>query len=318
MTFTPHRLLSSGHAMTIAAATLRSHPPVPGTTESVFRTERDTRVLALCNRQRDRPAVGTIVALHGLTGHADAPYLRSLAAKAFARGFDVVRLNARNCGGTEHLTPTLYHSGLTSDARSVLEQLGAERAFLVGFSMGGNVLLKLAGELGADGPRRIGGVAAVSPPIDLASASRAIDTGLVNAIYQRTFLRSLTDVVRRKARSHPERYDLTLLRGVRSLYDFDERYIAPMFGFSGAIDYYRRASALPYLASIDVPAVIIHSRDDSIIPSAPFETLHRYAPIELLMTDRGGHTGFIGAASPGEDRHWAENRLLEWIVARAC
>src|SRR5262245_61517406 len=166
--FVPTPLLANGHAMTIAAALFRPSAPLAGTIERVFTTDAETRVLALCNWQPDRTAAPTILALHGLTGSADAAYLRGLAAKAWARGFNVVRLTPRNCGNTEHLTPTLYHSGLTADCRAVLDQLlqdNLQPPFLVGYSMGGNVALKLCCELGDEAPRLLRSVVAVSPPI---------------------------------------------------------------------------------------------------------------------------------------------------------
>ncbi len=305
--------------MTIAGA-LRASRPLPSTTERVFAIDAETRVLALVNRRPDDAP--TLLVLHGLTGSAGAGYLGTLAAKAYARGFTVVRLNARNCGGTEHLTPTLYHSGLTGDCRAVLEQLaqdGLQRPFLVGYSMGGNIALKLGCELGQAAPRFLRGVAAISPPIELGQASQAIDRGLFNGIYQRSFLRSLTGLVRRKAVLFPDRYDPSGLDRIRSLRAYDDRYIAPMFGFTGADDYYARASAGPLLDALAVPALVIHARDDSIIPVAPFEAWRARGPerVTFLLTDRGGHTGFIARGGREEDRYWAENRVLEW-VQRAC
>jgi predicted alpha/beta-fold hydrolase len=184
--------------------------------------------------------------------------------------------------------------------------------------MGGNVALKLACELGAEAPQWILGVAAVSPPIELGAASRAIDSGIVNIIYQQSFLRFLTGLVRRKAMQHPDRYDVTGLRRIRTLRAFDDRYIAPMFGFTGADDYYQRASAGPLLDALSIPALIIHAQDDSIIPTAAFDAWQRKRPrdVTFLITDRGGHTGFIGRSIPHEDRFWAENRIVEWLATR--
>ena len=318
--FIPHPLLFNGHAMTVAAALLPRSSPFEAE-ETLFQIDSDTRVRALCNWQPDRARAPTIVALHGLTGSADATYMRALAIKAVARGFNVVRINARNCGGSEHLTPTLYHSGLTEDCRSVLQQLaqaGLQKPFLVGFSMGGNVALKLSCELGPTASDWIRGVAAVSAPIQLAAASRAIDTGWINYVYQQSFLRFLIDLVRRKAQRYPARYDLTCIDRIRTLRAFDDRYIAPMFGFAGVDDYYRRASAGAILASLQIPALIIHARDDSIVPIAAIEAWRGLAPKEVtfLLSDRGGHNGFIAAARREEDRYWAENRIVEWIQRR--
>jgi predicted alpha/beta-fold hydrolase len=258
-----------------------------------------------------------VLIIHGLEGSADSSYARGTAIKAYRAGFNVIRYNVRNCGGTDGLTPTLYHSGLTIDLHHVIRELieadGVERLFIVGFSMGGNQSLKLAGELGEQAPRQLKGVCAVSPPIDLASCSKAIREPR-NWIYEQRFVRSLARRMREKDRLFPGRYDLRELDGIRHLWDWDDRF-QPYNGFCDARDYYEKASSISYLPSIKVPTLIIHAEDDPFIPVAPFgdERLRENPQIRLLLTRHGGHVAFCGVRQADEDRAWAENRAVEFF-----
>jgi predicted alpha/beta-fold hydrolase len=229
------------------------------------------------------------------------------------RGLNVIRYNVRSCGGTERLSPTLYHSGLTSDIRALLEELrerdGLENLMLVGFSMGGNQVLKLAGELGENGPLLLRGVCAISPAIDLDASSVAIGRR-ENWLYQENFVRSLKASLRRKAVIFPGRYDVEVLRGVRTLRDFDDLVTAPSFGFRDAVDYYTRSSSQPLIPFIRIPTLIIHAQDDPFIPFEPLtdRSISANRSIVLVMPEHGGHVAFVGKRDSGEDRCWAENR----------
>lgn len=321
--FVPTRALPFGHLMTIAGALsehVRRRPSLPEERRR-FVTDAETSVLGVCSWHGDsRP---TVIVLHGLTGDADASYIVNTAHKLFARGFDVVRLNARNCGGTEAWTPTLYHTGLTDDLAAVIATLSEEGRgplFAIGFSMGGNVVLKYAGERGADSG--LSRVVAVSPPVEIALASAAIDRGFLNGIYQRAFLDSLEAMVRRKAKLFPGRYDVGGLRGAKTLRIFDDRYIAPCFGFADADDYYFRASAGRHLEGIRAETLVLHSKDDSFVPAAPLLEWQRWAPehVRIEVTERGGHVGFVAgrASRRGDpDPFWAENRAVDFITAVA-
>ena len=172
-TFEAHRWFRSGHAQTIAAAFAPRKFALPAGEERLFRVDAETQIKGVCHwqdrKQRDLPVIVTV---HGLEGSCDSNYARGIAAKAWARGFHAIRLNQRNCGGTEGLTPTLYNSGLSGDYHAVLMELmeeGFEQIFFVGYSMGGNLVAKMAGELGAGAPAQLKGVAAVCPALDLAA-----------------------------------------------------------------------------------------------------------------------------------------------------
>ena len=293
-------------------------------TRRLFRIDEQTRVLALTSWQANPLCAPTVLVAHGLVGDANAGYIRGVTRKLVSAGFNVVRLNARNAHGTEALTPTLYHIGLTDDLRSVAETLHSEghrRMYLVGFSMGANVALKLAAEYGPSRPEWLAGVVAISPPLDVAASSAAISQGLANGLYEQHFLISLKRLIVRKAKLYPDRYDARGVWRLRTLWDFDDRYIAPCFGFDGADDYYHHAGAGRLVHRIAAPTLVVHARDDTMIPFAPFERWRSARPREVMfMTPaHGGHVGFIGRGRAcnrywrDPDRFWCENRVVQFL-----
>jgi predicted alpha/beta-fold hydrolase len=309
---------AGGHKMTLYAwARRRAFPGLPAPEERLFDVSADARVLAHCHWQRDRQQHLTLVALHGLEGSSEAHYMRGIAAKAWARGFNVVRLNQRNCGGTEHLCAGLYHSGLTADPLFVLRELierdRLPRVAFAGYSLGGNLALKLAGELAADAPQQLVAVAAVSPVMELETCVQAIERR-ENRIYEWNFCRNLQARMRRKARAWPGKYDLSGLWKVWSIREFDERYTAPHHGFAGASDYYYRASAMRVIDRVAIPALIVTAEDDPFVPPEPFRDAKvRGNPhITTVITSHGGHCGFIGESN-GYDGYWAERMVVDFI-----
>jgi predicted alpha/beta-fold hydrolase len=174
------------------------------------------------------------------------------------------------------------------------------------------MVLKLAGEYGEEPPRELKAVCAISPSIDMRAGSELLLKPR-NWIYQQDFLRRLRERIRIKARLFPDAYDATSLRGIRTIKQFDDRYVAPAFGFASADDYYAKASSFPYIGRIRVPTLIIHAEDDPFVPFAPLrDPLVTSNPFVLLIaTKRGGHVAFLSNAG-GEDRFWAENRLVEF------
>ncbi|MBS1790520.1 MAG: alpha/beta fold hydrolase [Acidobacteria bacterium] len=311
-------MLGNRHLMTIIGTKRPrkfSLPPIAPERRE-FQTEAETRVVAYCHWQSDRLRHPTILIIHGLEGSADAQYVLGTASKAFVAGFNVLRYNVRGCGGTLHLSPKLYHSGLTVDLHHVMQELiekdELQQLFLIGFSMGGNQSLKLAGELGANAPKQLCGVCAISPPIDLETCSRAI-ARRENWIYEIRFLRSLQKTLREKDKLFPGIFDLNRLKGVKHLWDWDDA-MQPYNGFRDAMDYYNQASSLPFIPKIQVPTLIIHAQDDPFIPFEPFtdQRLSSNPMVRLLATERGGHVAFCGRRQPNEDRAWAENRAVEF------
>lgn len=321
--FIPRPGLTNGHLMTIYAwAKPRRFDSLPPPEDRYFDTEAETRVLAHCYWQQDRSKHPLLLALHGLEGSSSAHYMRGIANKAFARGFNVILLNQRNCGGTEALCAGLYHSGLTEDARHVIDEVtrvdGIERIFVSGYSLGGNLALKLAGDYGDAKPPQLRGVAAVSPIIEIAPCVDALERRS-NIVYQLNFVRGLRARMRRKNLAHPGRFDITRLRGVWTVRKFDDVYTAPSFGFKDASDYYYRASAMRVIDRIAVPALIITAEDDPFVPVAPFHDpkVRSNPNITLKITRYGGHCGYITPPSDESDGYWAEDQIVAFAVAQA-
>ncbi|MEO7273708.1 MAG: alpha/beta fold hydrolase [Vicinamibacterales bacterium] len=293
----------------------REFPDLPPAEGLFFDVTADTRVLAHCHWQRDRAAHPALLALHGLEGSSQAHYMRGLADKAFRAGFNVVLLNQRNCGGTEAHGPGLYHSGLTADADLVIRALsdthGIDRVFVAGYSLGGNLALKLAGEYGDAPPPQLRGVAAVSPVMDLAACVAALERRQ-NVAYHWNFVRGLRARMRRKAAHFPGRYDVERLSRIWTVRAFDETYTAPHFGFASAADYYHRASALRVIDRIRVPALIVTAMDDPFVPPGPFTdpAVTANPNVTVALTRHGGHCGFITEPTPEEDGYWAETQIV--------
>ena len=243
--------------------------------------------------------------------------MRGLADKGWSAGFNVVLLNQRNCGGTEHLSRGLYHSGLSADPAAVIRELievdGARAVAVVGYSLGGNVALKLAGEGGRDAPAALRAVCAVSPTLDLARCVAALEQRR-NALYEWNFVRNLKRRMRRKARAAPGRFDLARLGGVRTVREFDEAFTAPHHGFRDAADYYHRASSLRVIDRVAVPALILSARDDPFVPPAQFRdpAIAANRHVRTAITGRGGHCGFLAAPAPGFDGYWAERAAVDF------
>jgi len=240
-----------------------------------------------------------------------------VASLAYRAGMNVVRLNQRNCGGTEHLTPTLYHSGMSGDLHAVVGELieddRLQRIFVAGFSMGGNLTLKMAGELGERAPHALLGVCAVSPPLDLGETARRIERPS-NRPYQWSFVSSLHRLVRRKKELYPDLYDVRELDRVRTIYEYDRLYTAPYGGFSDADDYYARSSALRFVSRIRTPTLVIHAQDDPLVPIGPLRRSEVLGnPWILTATPlHGGHVAFVSDAKR-EGRFWAKERLVEFL-----
>ncbi|MFN2454056.1 MAG: YheT family hydrolase [Pyrinomonadaceae bacterium] len=320
--FSPHKLFKRGHAQTIVSHIWprRFDSRLLQKDEArLFEIAKGVQLLAHCRWQEQRKTHPTMLLSHGLEGSSASHYMIGTAGKAFANGFNVVRLNLRNCGNTEHLTPTLYNSGLSGDVNAVVRELiegdHLPRIFLTGFSLSGNIMLKFAGEQAGAMPREIRGVCAISPSLDLAACADAI-AQRSNRIYQERFMRSLRRRLRTKQKLFPENYDASELRGVRTIRDFDERFTARDGGYRNADDYYARASALPLVPFINTPTLIIHAQDDPFIPFRSFRdpSIANNPCVMLLAPPHGGHVGFLSNAfaQNGEDRYWAENRAVEF------
>jgi predicted alpha/beta-fold hydrolase len=315
--FDPHPFLRNPHAQTLVSAFWpRRFPRLPRSTPREFETEPGTSIRGECHWQSPASERPTLVLVHGLEGSSQSGYMLGLAERAFAAGWNALRLNQRNCGGTESLTPTLYNSGLSGDFRAVLHELieqdSLPQIFFAGYSMGGNLVLKMAGELADTAPRQLCGVAAVCPALELARCVDAVDLPS-NFIYQRHFVKGLKDRMQRKARLFPGRFDLGPMARVRTLREFDDVITATYCGFRGASDYYERCSALRVASQIRVPTLVITAQDDPFVPFASFldPAVAQNPAIRVIAPKRGGHCAFISRHG-GNNRYWAEARVMEF------
>jgi uncharacterized protein len=321
--FRARRWLGGGHVQTVASFLLRRRISLPRPEERRVEVAPGTQVRCWCYWQaKDRNSALTVIAVHGLEGSSDSQYMLGVARNGLAAGVNVVLMNQRNCGGMDHCAPTLYNSSLSSDVAAVARSLvseGVARFALVGFSMGGNLVLKLAGEWGKNHPAEFKAVAAVCPAMDLAASADALHEP-VNRLYEYYFLVQLLRRIRIKAKLFPGKFDLSRLRGVSSLRQFDDRITAYYCGFTGADDYYARAAAANVVDRIAVPALIIHSANDPFIRMLP-ETRQRITSnpnITFIETGDGGHCAFIGQPDgDGYDGRWAEREVVEFVRGKA-
>ena len=334
--FVPRRFLSNAHLQTIFGNSLRRESRLPEPVREMVEVspandgQIASEVLCLCHWQPEsvRAQRPTAVLVHGLEGSANSQYVVGNANKFWRAGANVVRMNMRNCGGQNYemaqRTPTLYNSGLSSDVGAVMRFFIARERLqsvaLVGYSMGGNLVLKLAGELGADAPGALRAVVGVSPAMDLDASVTALHR-LINRYYERRFVRALLRRYRHKAACFPEIYDAGLAEGVKSVREFDDRITAPYSGFASAEDYYYRAAAARVIDRIAVPTLVIHAQDDPFIVITP-ETSAAVGGnpnITFLETRHGGHCAFLGktGSEDGDDGYWAETTLLKFVMAHA-
>jgi predicted alpha/beta-fold hydrolase len=323
-----HPRFTGGHKQTLYAwARPRHFPSLPAPEERFFDVAPDARILAHCHVDREDAAAvdsprRTLILLHGLEGSSVAHYMRGISDKAWAAGWNIVRLNQRNCGGTERLSRGLYHSGLTHDVqfvmRELLERDGVPAVAVAGYSLGGNLALKLAGELGAGTPPGLVAVCAVSPTMDLAACVKALERRS-NIPYQWNFVRNLKARMRRKAAAVPGLFSLDPLKRIWTVRQFDEAYTAPHHGFRDADDYYYRASALRVAERIRVPTLVIAAEDDPFVPVETFRdpAIAGNPNITVMITPHGGHCAYIADVENDYDGYWAERELVRFATAHA-
>lgn len=330
--FTPRRFLRNGHLQTIVGNYLSRVDRLPTAVPQLVEVapaangQITSQVLCQCHFQplEVRASCPTAIIVHGLEGSSTSQYVVGNANKLWAAGCNVIRMNMRNCGGTERLSPTLYHSGLSSDVEAVVQffinKHRLARISLVGYSMGGNLVLKLAGDLGNAAPPQLRAVIGVSPAIDLGPSADALHEPM-NRIYEMKFLLSLVARFRRKASLFPSIYNVSRAKGLRTLRDFDDRITAFYSGFTGADDYYYRAASARVIDKIAVPTMVLHSVDDPFVrlTNASRNAVLANPKITYIETTHGGHCAFLSPpnAAAGDDGYWAESTLLRFLLANS-
>lgn len=312
--FSPYRLWRSRHVQTIwptlAPARIARGPWQTAerhihTPEASLAVYSHTQTRADSNRD-------DVLLVHGMEGNADSGYIVRLANAGLQHGFHVHRMNLRGCGKSLSSNRLPYHAGLWSDILAVAREIKiGRRLFVVGVSLGGNMLLKMAGDLGVDMRRYCAGIATLSAAIDMAATERWLRQ---NRLYERYLLWHLVHSYRRRVRLHPDLYQGKLRRPPRHIYDFDDAVTGPLYGFAGADDYYLNTSSANGLANIALPALLIHAKDDPLVPLAPYQerlSLFRDSQfLHLALVEYGGHVGFV--AAPGA-WNWAAEQVMEFF-----
>lgn len=307
--------LRGGHVQTIFPSLFRKVPAA--TVRRTYIATPDGDAIALDTHAADpqRQSRAVVVLSHGLEGNSLRKYMRGMMLRFAAEGWDTVARNLRGCGGRMNRTFGLYHSGQTDDLHSVVEHclaLGYERVALVGFSMGGNQVLKYLGENPARVPRDLSAAAVFSVPCHLPGSARQLDRP-ENAIYMRYFLRTLRQKVRQKHEQYPHLYPLEGLDAIRTFAEFDGRYTAPVHGFDSAQDYWQRAACLPFLPDIRVPTLLVNAQNDPFLSPecSPAALAAKHAFLHLETPHDGGHVGFTSVL--GAPAYWSEDRAAEFM-----
>ena len=322
--YAPPRWLPGGHAQTIYPVLL-ARPDVPYRRERVDTPDGDFWDFDWIDppggEANSRTEVPTVILFHGLEGGSDSHYARALMAQVAALGWRGVIPHFRGCGGEPNRFPRAYHSGDYEDIDAMLAAISSRLpsrpfespTYAAGVSLGGSALLNWLGRAGRGAAPRITAAAAASTPLDLASAGTAIGRGL-NLIYTRHFLSTLVPKSLALAARFPGIIDADRVRRVRSMYDFDELVTAPLHGFEGTDDYWRRASSKPWLASIGVPTLVLNARNDPFVPMASLPVRGDVsADVLLEQPDEGGHCGFLSGPFPG-NVDWMPRRLLDFFM----
>ena len=316
--FLPFPLLPGPHLQTITAAKLSLWRREPsGEVQVVALPDGDCLALVVSTPHSWRPDHPSVLLLHGLCGCHQSSYMMRLAFKLWRRGIRAIRMNMRGCGAGTGLARQPYHSGRSPDVLAVLEALRRQwpqsPVTLLGFSLGGNVMLKFAGEMGRQAEELCTRVIAVCPPADLAACSRLLAQPS-NWLYERYFMRRLRAAVAERHRLFPDLAPVRLPERL-SLYQFDNLYTAPQCGFADADDYYERSSAAPLVPRITLPCRILFAKDDPVIDATVFDGVALPPNVEVVRTSKGGHLGFLGRPGRPGGYRWMDACLLDWIGA---
>jgi predicted alpha/beta-fold hydrolase len=303
----------NGHLQTIYPTLFRKVPPQTHERERITTPDDDFLDLDWARGQRsDRVAILS----HGLEGSSKATYIQGMTRALVNAGWHVLAWNFRSCSGEPNRQLRSYHSGSIEDLQSVLHHVGHGQRYqsiaLIGFSLGGNLMLKLLGELGQDIDRRICAAVAFSVPCDLAASAKRLEH-VTNRLYMHRFLRTLSAKIREKVQRFPGRIHADGLAQMRSFREFDQSYTAPIHGFSSAEDYWAQCSCSSVLTNITIPTLLINAKNDPFLtPSCfPLEAARRNPQLHLETPQHGGHLGFVQFKDNGV--YWSEQRALQFL-----
>ena len=318
--FEPHRALRHPHLQTIASALGRRDFSwgAPRSEVVILDLPGSARIRTECFFSA--PGAPTLLAVHGVGGSSRSPYMQGFLHKAFRMGWNAILLNLYdlNLAGRQ---PVIFHSGSSRELGEVVQRVLALDSTgpltLVAVSMGGNIVLRLLGEWGESAPTGVRGAAVISPLVDLMASWHTLDR-LSNRHYRWHFVNGLKQVVREREKELAGHIDVAAIRKIRTIRQFDELFTSVLGGFQDAFDYYRQAGASPWFRGIRVPTLVIHSRRDPILPWGPLMTpdLLNNPNVLLWLPAQGGHVGFLEQESRDVDRHWAENRVIDFARFR--
>lgn len=307
--YTPPLILFSPHLETIFPALMRRVVLPPYERERIETPDGDFLDLDWLRGPSDK----LVIISHGLEGNSQRAYVKGMAKVLRDNGYDVIAWNYRGCSGEMNRRLRFYHSGATDDLNVVIDHAVDEKKYrhiyLVGFSLGGNITLKLLGE---SRPRpEVRRAVAISVPLELRSSCEQISRPS-NRVYSNRFLRSLKAKVRAKSLLMPE-LSVSELKKIRTIKDFDDQYTAPLHGFTDAIDYYNQCSSIRFVEGITTPSLIINTRNDPFLSPAcfPTEKLNGHHAVTLEVLQRGGHVGFTQFGRQGV--YWSEQRTLSFF-----
>lgn len=318
--FRPHPFVRGGHLQTILGCYF-FHQPVPYTAEKHLITldDGDQLVLHDDRPQKWQPNDPVALLVHGLGGSHLSGYMQRCAKKLNSNGVRVFRMDMRGCGAGIGLARHLCHAGRSADVAAVVNEINTRCAdspvAIIGFSMGANLVLKLAGEWENRPPENIVGVMGVAPPVDLNVCCRHVETAL-RGVYDRSFVYGLKNYIALRKRSNPEVPTPELPSSVRKIREFDGHITAPLSGFLDAADYYKQASSGPYLSRITLPTLIVAAKDDPIVPIATVQGSKLSSHVRLVIADGGGHLGYIAARGDDPDCRWLDWRVVDWVLSR--
>ena len=319
--FDPFPFFKSGHTQTILSQFFSSIPTIKNNIKNninhyVTLPDKDTIVLAETPPKNSSNRIALLV--HGLTGSQDSSYMKRGAYYLSQAGYRVFRMNLRGCGPGLYHAKKLYHSGQSQDAQEVLNWISKQHPFspitLIGFSLGANLSLKLAGELGKKlhpVSSNLDSVIAVSPPLNLAASVKLL-SHKKNKFFNQYFLSRLRQDMQKKRKLIADLPNLSRLK-IETLLDFDNQVTGPCNGFKNAQDYYQQCSSAPYIKSITLPTLILHAEDDPFIANADFYRLEKTSNLDLLITKSGGHLSWIGKTDQAFNFRWMDRVILKWI-----
>ena len=317
--FVPHPLLRNGHLQTIAGVYVPDRGFHHGAEPRVVDLDDGDRIVLHDDVPlRWQPGHRVALLLHGVAGCHRSPYMVRVAAKLNAAGVRTFRMDMRGCGAGFMLAQRPGHAGRSEDAAAAIQAIQQwcpdSCVTLIGFSMGGNIALKLAGEAGSSPPGGLDAVLAVAPPIDLTRCAANLETGL-NPIYSKNFVGGLVRQVRQRRKFSPVLRGIPLNPRPRRLVEFDDRFTAPLSGFSGAHEYYERCSSIQLLRHIRLRSLILSASDDPVVPSEMFRDTQLADETELHLSKHGGHVGFVGISGVDPDRRWMDWRIVDWTLS---